>query len=94
MNALFNNPEEEIIFNDDEIYEDELDEDNENENNIVIDPHDNLNHNEENLINQELNEDYQNKSNKQTRNPNTKYIDFYQFLMNQQNNKNPNMEIK
>ena len=94
MNALFDNPEEEIIFNDDEIDEDELDEDNENVNNIVIDQHDNLYHNEENIKNQEPNGDYQNESNKQTRNTNTKYKDFHQFLMNQQNNKNPNIQIK
>ena len=42
MNALFDNSEEEIIFNDDEIDEDELDEVNENVNNIVIDQYDNL----------------------------------------------------
>ena len=60
-----------------------MDDDNENENNIV-NQHYNL----------YPNEDYQNESNKQTSYPNTKYKDFYQFLMNQQNNKNPNLEIK
>ena len=94
MNALFDNPEEEIIFNDDKIDEDELDEDNGNENNTVTNQHDNTYPDEDNQNNQEPNEDYQNIANKRTRNLNTKYKDYYQFLMNQQNNKNPTMEIK
>ena len=71
MNALFDNPEEEIIFNDNEIDEDELNDDNENENNIVTDQHDNLYPDEGNLINHEPNEDYQNESNKRAKNSNT-----------------------
>ena len=60
-----------------EIDEDELDDYNENENIIVTNQHDNLYPDEDNLINQDANEDYQNESNKQTRNPNTGYKDFY-----------------
>ena len=94
MNALFDNIEKEIIFNDDDIDEDELDEDNGNENNIVTNQHDNTYPDEDNQNNQEPNEDYQNIANKRTKNPNTKYKYYYQCLMNQQKNKNPNMEIK
>ena len=71
-----------------------MDDDNENENKIVIYEHNDLNPDDENLINQESNDDYQNESIKQTRNSNTKFKDFYQFFIYQQNNKNANMEIK
>ena len=60
ISDLFENTEEEIIFNDDEIDEDELDENNNNENITILDQHDDLNPDEENLINQEPNEDYPN----------------------------------
>ena len=48
MNILFENPVEEIIFNNDKIDEDELEDNNENESIIVTDLHNDLNIDEEN----------------------------------------------
>ena len=57
MNTLFENPEEEIIFNNNKINEDELDDNNVNENNIMTDQHDDLNTDEENQTHKEPNKD-------------------------------------
>ena len=90
MDSLFDNPEEEIIYNNEEVDEDKLDEDYETENNIVRKQQKILNSNEEIQINQEHQDEYF-KSMKQ---PITKYKDFYPFLMNQENHNKYNMEIK
>ena len=98
MDGIFENTEEEIIFNNDKIDEDELDDDNDNEINIVTEPHDDPNLNEDNQSNQEYNEDeklksHLDKSNRRLRQPNTKCKDLYQFLINHEKQTNSNIEI-
>ena len=117
---LFENPEEEILFNYDEIDEDELDEESNNEVNNKNNMGNHQTDNEERKDNQEYNE-YNNKVNEnineenekfnqpvninsrqksvdqgnmRTRQPNRKYQDFHQFIMNQETNEDIDMEVK
>ena len=85
MNTLFDNPEEDIILNNEEIDEDELKENNIDENNLMTEQYDDTNNDKEVQLNHETQEG--NESNRRMRQPNTKYKDFYQFLIKQQNQK-------
>ena len=85
-------------INDDEIDEDELTEENNSieDNNIIIqkdiETEDQQNYNQ-NIV-QPI-ENKQNKPNIRTRKPNTKYQDFYQFILSQElENKNKHIELK
>ena len=98
MDDIFKNTKEESILNNEKIDEDELDDDNDNEVNIITESHNNPNLNESNQSKQEYIEDeipknHQDISHRLLRQPNTKYRDFYQFLINHEKQTNSNMEI-
>ena len=80
---IFNNTEEEIIFNNDEIDEDEI-ENNGKNNDMEKEQFETANDIEET----KTNEDQQHEQSKRLRKPNTKYDDYYQFSMNDINKKN------
>ena len=90
MNEIFNNPEEEIIFNYDEIDEDELtDEGDVNtvdqetfQHNTQTSEEEKHNTNEKHIkeINNGLSPINKKEQSGRTRQPNTKYQDFYQFI--------------
>ena len=108
LDQIFTNPEEEIVFNYDEIDEDELEEtddqnintnmNQDNNKNLIVNEDDitQPNMNAEEHIDIEEQDDNQSEiqPNTRTRQPNRKYQDFYQFIMNQETNQNMNMEIK
>ena len=108
LDQIFTNPEEEIMFNYDEIDEDESEESYDQQINMNIDQNNNRKLNENDITNlegneinntdiiaEEQNDNYNDtQTNTRTRQPKRKYQDFYQFIMKQETNKNMDMEIK
>ena len=94
LDELFNNPEEEIIFNYEEIDKDEEKFDNNtNTNNILPEQTVNINDQEYKETHEEITCD----SDEEPiciRQPNWKYPDFYQFLITEEVKENSNIKIK
>ena len=106
LNNLLDNPEEKIVFNCEEIDEDELEEDYEQETNNEQNKQYNEIINEENKSPNEENENFnqtiknsdkhinESQTNMRSQQPNRKYQDFYQFIMNQETNEITDMEVR